>query len=359
MTTDAILLRVLRSPGTMETLGFREWDAVIHQARKSRLLPRLEYLAKEAGIWLEVPEKVRDIIRGSQAWVDYYQLIVRYELFQVQKALSGSGYPLLLLKGAAYIEANLPPGKGRSLSDLDLLLRPEQLSQAEDILKEQGWDSHLEEDYDQRYYREWMHEIPPLVHPLRGVEVDIHHNLLPLTGRYKIPAEKLRESAVPLENNLLVLAPADMVLHSAVHLVVADELRGGLRDLFDIHQLFLHFMAEDPRFPERLACRARELGLARPLWYVLEAARALLNTPVETSLLAGPDGDLPIWPVRKLMNHLVREVLRPRGLHERPPAFRQWLLYLRSHWIRMPPALLASHLARKSMVRLRGSDKKH
>ena len=357
MTGDVILLRVLQSPRAMETLGSGEWDELIRQARMSRLLPRLEYLAKDAGIWLEVPEKARDIIRGAQAWVDHYQLIVRYELSRVQKVLSATKFPLLLLKGAAYIEANLPPGRGRSLSDLDLLLRWEHLNQAENLLKEHGWGSRLEDDYDQRYYREWMHEIPPLVHPLRGVEVDLHHNLLPLTGRYQVPAEKLWESAVPLEKGLLVLSPADMVLHSAVHLVVADELRGGLRDLFDIHQLCLHFMAEDPGFPEQLICRARELGLAKPLWYVLEAARALLNTPVETASLAGARGELPAWPVRKLMNHLVREVLRPRRLHERPPAFRQWLLYLRSHWIRMPPALLASHLARKSMVRLRGGGK--
>lgn len=31
-----------------------------------------------------------------------------------------------------------------------------------------------------------------------------------------------------------VLANEDMVLHSALHLLMSDELRGGIRDLFDI-----------------------------------------------------------------------------------------------------------------------------
>ncbi len=348
------LLEVLREPERLSALSEASWDHLLPMAREMRLLASLGWLAREAGVWSSMPPRAQDIIRGEQAYVDFIQLQCRRELEALRRVVEA---PLVLLKGIAYLEAELPPGRGRFLSDLDLLVGRSDLASVEQALLDAGWISRTEDDYDQRYYREWMHEIPPLVHPLRGVEVDIHHNLLPLTGRYRVPAERLWESAVPLGEGLLVLSPADMVLHSAVHLVVADELRGGLRDLFDIHRLCLHFMAEDPGFPERLIQRARELGVARPLWYVLEAGRALLNTPLDIAPLAGPDGDLPAWPVRKLMNHLVREVLRPRRLHERPPAFRQWLLYLRSHWIRMPPALLASHLARKSMVRLRGGGK--
>ncbi len=61
--------------------------------------------------------------------------------------------------------------------------------------------------------------------------------------------------------------------------------------------------------------------------------------------------DLPNRTGQKLMAHLIREVLRPRLPGESPPAFRQWLLYVRSHWIRMPPGLLLSHLTRKSLRR--------
>jgi len=98
---------------------------------------------------------------------------------------------IILLKGAAYLEAGLPCSQGRTLSDLDLLVRREELPRIEKTLQEAGWESDTEEEYDQRYYREWMHEIPPLKHRFRGLEVDIHHNLLALTGRYRVPAEKL------------------------------------------------------------------------------------------------------------------------------------------------------------------------
>jgi hypothetical protein len=34
-------------------------------------------------------------------------------------------------------------------------------------------------------------------------------------------------------------------------------------------------------------------------------------------------------------------------------AFARWLLYVRSHWLRMPPLMLARHLAIKGMRRIR------
>jgi len=193
-----LLLYVLKAPGEMAGLSEEEWDQLLRLARNHRLLARLEPLARDQGIWHDLPERARDNIRGAQAWVDHFQLRIRRELMEVRKVLRHLGVPLLLLKGAAYMAAGLPPARGRSLSDLDLLVRRQDLPRVERALLDAGWKSEIEDDYDQRYYREWMHEIPPLVHPLRGVEVDIHHNLLPLTGRYRVPVEKLWEAARPV-----------------------------------------------------------------------------------------------------------------------------------------------------------------
>lgn len=351
MSSANIILEVLRAPAQLAMLSEDDWDLLLRMARANRLIARLEHLLKAQGAWKSAPRRARDNIRGAMVQVQYLQLQVRRELEEVRKALAGVDAPLVLLKGAAYMLAGLPPTSGRTLSDLDLLVRREDLSRVENALVEAGWQSETEDDYDQRYYREWMHEIPPLKHPYRGLEVDIHHNLLAITGRYQVPAEKLWEQARPLEEGLLVLAPADMLLHSAAHLLVSDELRGGLRDLFDIHQLYDHFCKIETDFPRRLLQRAHQLRLSRPLFYALHTARELFHTPLTPELLDPRGFDLPNPVERRLMLNLIREVLRPRLPGERPPAFRQWLLYLRSHWIRMPPGLLMSHLARKSLRR--------
>jgi hypothetical protein len=36
----------------------------------------------------------------------------------------------------------------------------------------------------------------------------------------------------------------------------------------------------------------------------------------------------------------------------------RWLLYIRAHWLKMPPMLLARHLLYKAYLRVRGINKK-
>ena len=39
--------------------------------------------------------------------------------------------------------------------------------------------------YDDAYYRDHMHELPPLIHKERDRMIDVHHTILPLTARPK------------------------------------------------------------------------------------------------------------------------------------------------------------------------------
>ena len=70
------------------------------------------------------------------------------------------------------------------------------------------WVSAPISPYDDRYYRTWAHELPPLRHRERGVELDLHHNLLMATARSRPSAELLLADAVPVPGSRFhVLAP--------------------------------------------------------------------------------------------------------------------------------------------------------
>jgi hypothetical protein len=51
------------------------------------------------------------------------------------------------------------------------------------------------------------------------------------------------------------------------------------------------------------------------------------------------------------MDSLVPRVLEPRYPDRLPARVAAWLLFVRSHWLRMPPGLLAVHLLRKALRR--------
>ncbi len=227
------------------------------------------------------------------------------------------------------------------------------LEEVEQKLLGNGWESVKLEEYDQRYYRTWMHELPPLRHPERGLEVDIHHTISPLTSRLNPDPEKLFRDSIPLaDERLRVLQPVDMVLHSAVHLFYDGEFINGLRDLVDLADLFAYF-GRHAEFWDQLVDRARRQDLLRPLFYALRYTERLLATDIPASAMQGVDHGAPPDYVVALMDRLVEQVLIPDhpDFPQRWTASAQWLLYVRSHWLRMPPGLLVRHLLRKQFMR--------
>ena len=155
------------------------------------------------------------------------------------------------------------------------------LEQAESLLRLHGWVTADPDPYDQRYYRQWMHELPPMRHVQRLSVLDVHHNILPTTARQHPDAAKLLAAAQPLvaHPGVFVLAPADMVLHSAVHLFNDGEFEHGLRDLCDLDSLLRQFGCESG-FWDELQQRAEVMDLVRPLYYALRYTRRFLDTPV-------------------------------------------------------------------------------
>jgi hypothetical protein len=238
--------------------------------------------------------------------------------------------------------------------DVDILVPRDRLPQVEAALMLHGWATTHHDAYDQRYYREWMHELPPMRHVTRGTIVDVHHAILPLTARLRFDGTKLLQAARPAsgDRRFMVLAPADMVLHSAVHFVYNEELAQGLRDLADIDALLAHFGAAEP-FWRELAERADELGLQRPLFYALRYATRFFGSRVPPAVAAGFRRGVPSRGLRAWMDTLFMRALRaghPYADDALAPAARL-LLYVRAHWLRMPPLLLVRHLTTKALRR--------
>lgn len=354
MSARDALVAALLEPARVLDLNELAWDLLIRQGRRANLLARLAHTLAGRGLLDQVPEAPRRHLESALLMVERQHLAMHWEVECIRQALADSGMPVVLLKGAAYVMAGVPAAHGRTFSDVDILVPRARLEEAESRLMIHGWQGSHHDEYDQRYYRRWMHEIPPMRHLRRGTTIDVHHAILPDTARIKVNNAALLAAARPLAGHpgLLVLQPMDMLLHSATHLFHEGELGNGLRDLFDLDSLFRHFGA-DPEFWEALAPRARELGLGRPLHYAVRYTRMLLDTPIPEALVQAVAEFAPPAPVAALMDACYARGLRPhhascRDAGTGPAALA---LYIRSHWMRMPFFLLAVHLTRKAFTR--------
>ena len=343
------LLAALKAPNALVEFDIKQWELLIRQARRTRLLPRIAVQTAEQGITNEFPSKVAEIFKGAAYLAAENRRMITWEVACVRKALAQTGIPVILLKGAAYTVANLPPAAGRLAGDLDIMVPKARLADTEAALVAHGWRPIKFSDYDQRYYRTWMHELPPLKHEERKTVIDVHHTILPLTSRLHPDSEKLWQQSVEIPGTgMRMLGPQDMVLHSAAHLFQDGDLAFAIRDLVDLVDLFDHFGAE-PKFWRTLCTRAAEHNLERPLYYALRYGEKLLDLTVPEEVEQNIASFSPAGLVGKLMDRMVPNVLLPDH-PDHPSSFRSRaasLLYPRSHWLRMPPLLLASHLVRK------------
>jgi len=349
-----LVTAVLQQPDRVRRFDPLAWDLLIRQARRANLLARLAWLLRRHELWNEVLPVARPHLESAWAFSQRQRIALRWEIECIAEAIASTGLPLVLLKGAAYAAMDLPVAAGRLVSDVDILVPKERITEVESALMIHGWHTLHHDAYDQHYYRRWMHEIPPMRHLKRGTVIDVHHALLPESARIRADSNAMRAAAtaVPGQDRVLVLSPTDMVLHSAAHLFHEGELDKGLRDLVDLDSLLRHF-GEQPGFWDGLVPRAREVGLTRPLYYALRYASTILKTPTPAATMAAAAADAPPQPLRGLMDFLYCRALRPNhpNCADAWTPLARWMLYVRSHWLRMPLPLLIYHLTRKALVR--------
>jgi Uncharacterised nucleotidyltransferase len=359
-----LVLDALAGRTTGEAWSVEQWSSFFQQARASGVLlrgtnrlagsvPGIATQTKKC--WPEAAEKHLD---SAQRIVNAQRAEVDRELNHLRNALKGLQAPVLLLKGAAYVAADLPAATGRVFTDIDIMVPKAFINQAESMLMQGGWITTHHDEYDQRYYRQWMHELPPMQHIHRRTVLDVHHTILPETARLRPDPTKLFAHAVSASRapSFHVLSPADMVLHSMTHLFMNEDTSHALRDLSDLDLLIRGFTeaktsAGEPSFFDHLLTRAAELDLLRPLFYGLTFTHELLSTPVPAETLAALHHQGPRSPTRWLMLAIWRQVFGTTK-----PANAGWslrlatlALYIRGHWLRMPPMLLMRHLTVKAL----------
>jgi hypothetical protein len=326
------LVRLLADPAAATGVG--DWTSLLAVARAESLLGSLAHrLAGQA-----VPPKVEAILTAARADAAQAQVPALWEAEMARRALAPLGVPVILLKGTAYAAAGLDAALGRSIGDLDILVPREALPAVERALLAYGWEWVKEDDYDDLYYRSWMHELPPLIHKERDRMIDVHHTILPLTARPTPDADALVDARRTLEGGVSVLSPADMIVHSAAHLFADGDLAGGLRNLWDIDRMLRQFAAADPDFWQQLDERASRHQLRSAVFRAGRLANDLYGTPVPESWRVWDGGD-PLFKARLLA--------RDGWGRKTRPALR-FGFYVRSHWLRMPPLMLARHLATKA-----------
>ncbi|KGJ88160.1 nucleotidyltransferase domain-containing protein [Thalassotalea sp. ND16A] len=338
---------ILADPSCCCTFNEYQWETLIRVLRHEGLLARISVQLQQQGLLDALPPYAQKHLHNAAVLAENQHSSIVFECQQIRKSTQQHGVRFYLLKGAAYVFCGNNTNCGRTFGDIDLLVNKSQINVVENTLLLHGWLADDIDDYDNAYYRNWAHEIPPLKHTGRGSVIDLHHNLVPVVSGRAPKIEYFTDNAIEYDG-FFVLAPAAMTLHSIVHLFINEDFKHGLRDLNDIHLLFTEYASEG--FWHELDNLASKCGFTLELYLACRYSHRFFQTKIPSefaSKLAQCHGN-------RLVN-LLRDFIFSRVLASKHPLYTRWsnslaatMALVRGHYLKMPWPILIRHTVHKS-----------
>jgi len=279
-----------------------------------------------------------DLITGARTRATHEARQINFEMARLERALSDTSVTPMILKGGAYLLAGDMAGQGRRLSDLDILVKQSDLHKVEAALLASEFEPHPDSvsDYDQQYYRQQMHELPPFIHKHRRTIIDVHHALVPPKARVKIDINAVWQAAEPVAGRrLMVPSIQDRIIHAAIHAYYDGTLDYPLRHLMDISRLLVSYGTCADNL-KRLQVRADFLGCGKAFDQAISVVRWLSSLRAHKT--ATQHNILTMLVRRSLGAGLSADVAKS-------------LSYVRGHYLRMPLSDLMRHMIAKIVAR--------
>lgn len=241
------VLELLESHNLLGALGPLMLAAGMHGTEENALRKRILHLNRRHGlIWLELSRLVA--------------------------ALDGAGVAHVVLKGLALGQTVYPRPEHRFVSDMDVLVPKAAFDDALAVVERLGYRLSPTLRPVSFYRRYHFHLI------LRGparVSLELHWNLSRGADYFQFDTSGFLERSRTIDREgtrLHVPSDADQLLHCACQALKEDGY-SDLRRILDAALLLGQGAARAPG----LAVRARQQGMATPLWLLLEVQRELLG----------------------------------------------------------------------------------
>jgi len=290
-----------------ETLAEADWERLIALAQNHTVAPVLYVRLKERGITLPltIAEQLSRIYLASamrNTWLFH-------ELGKILRALQAANLPVILLKGACLAEAVYGNIALRPMGDVDLLVKPNDLALALDVLRTLGYVS--EHSFDPIAEQALSHHVPPISKP-GGLTVEMHWTIV--NPRYhahfnRDDLEQLWSRAKPATISgvsVLMFSPTDLLLHLCLHVSAQHRFDAtGLRNYLDMAEVCRRY--GDTIDWQQFTARANQWNIANGVRLALQLAKEWTGAAIPASVLAALDA-APLddsttdWVRHKILN---------------------------------------------------------
>ncbi len=254
-----------------------DWDTLAELAALHGVVGLVRRNLVTLGVRASVPAESWQRIQDAANQIAFDGVLHASQLAQVIGALGNAGISPVALKGVALADLLYDDPTVRPSTDLDVLVRPEELTGALDVLKTLGARTPPQPEID--FQRRHSYDLSCLLPPAAGKAtlVELHWHLAP-RGLVDLDLDAWRASAQPFDLDgvaALRFAPEEQLLHLALHM--RKHRYVGLRWLADVAELLRRF--HESLDWQYLVLTARQAGLQTLLYTAVSLAQEYLDAP--------------------------------------------------------------------------------
>lgn len=268
----------------LSQLGESDWKQFLAFVRHQRIAPYIYTCLKEK----EILPSVRAQLQADHARNALRNLRIIASASEIFSSLANTGIAAMGLKGVHLARFVYPDIGMRSMADIDLLVRREDLDGAAQCLRTLGYAVPVRDE-------PWTHHhLPPFERP-DAVPVEVHWTVPP-SYPFTIDVEGIWTRAVRKQignTSLFVPTLEDLICILSVHTIVHHKMRSGIRPLVDVAEIVMQ--AGERMDWDAVGRIARSWKAATTIALMLHLTQKILDVPIATrvirSLHPDPLGD--------------------------------------------------------------------
>lgn len=284
---DTWLLHCLRDcPDETDRAGIEppseaDWEELLQQAGRHRIAPLLYHRLRTSRADVAIPPEVAGKLRQAFLGNSVRNMMLYANLGKVLKILRSSNIPVVLLKGLHLAELVYGNRALRYMSDLDLLVKREDLERVDALLLELGCVPNEQNRIVEKDVHEFVYTMPK-----RDVSLEIHWSILSSEHPFTIDTEGQWERSRPARIDgidVLVFSPEDLLLHLCLHASFSHGFEPGLKLLCDISVILQHH-GKDMDWA-LVQHRSHEWRVSKCVYLTLKLAVELLGVAVPEGVM--------------------------------------------------------------------------
>ena len=223
----------------------QEWEALVKEADQQLVTPLLYPLISNLQKSYPFICPVRDKIYKRYIAVAARNTLAMYDTEKLVNKLCEYDIDIAGLKGIYLLEHVYGNIGVRSMADIDVLVKKENLAHSYELMRELGYKPSAYFSFDDKNID--VKHIPPLLKDQNSPAVELHWTILEEDEPFTIDSQAIWERVKPVKvanSDVFSLGLEDLILHLCIHLTYQHYLNLGLRGLMDIAMVIHKFQDE-------------------------------------------------------------------------------------------------------------------